>query len=148
MTYTDPSDEPAFTNDKVADLILHKDDEPVLQNDAPEEKQAIEEWTGDGVNDGKCWFPIHFSYEGRNYTADVQKITGETAEYMVSGVTPSVDHLPDPYVIAEHISKEKYDFPVNETYYPLAFGNTVLKAIEDGGNLNGNTDDADQTDLH
>ena len=100
-----------FTNDQLTDLVLHKDDEPIIPND------------------GACWFPIHFSYEGIDYTADVLRTQTPLAEYHVSGVTPAMEYLPDPFVIAEHFSKEKFDFPVNETYYPLAFGNTLLRAI-------------------
>ena len=136
MTHSNhPGDEPEFTNDKVADMVLHKDDEPVLNDEAgAEAENPVQEWTGEGVNKGDCWFPIHFSYAGKNYTADVQKKPGVSAEYHVTAITPSIDQLPDPYVIAEHFTKEKYDFPVNETYYPFAFGETVLMAIEEGEN--------------
>jgi hypothetical protein len=75
------------------------------------------------------WFPIHFVYLGKDYTADVQKVESVLAEYHISGITPAIDHIPDPFVIAEHFSKEKFDFPVNEMYYPASFGHNVLKAI-------------------
>ncbi len=100
-----------LTNDPLTDLFLHKDDETIIPDD------------------GACWFPIHFSYQGIDYTADVLRTQTPLAEYHVTGVTPVMEYLPDPFVIAEHFSKEKFDFPVNETYYPLAFGNTVIRAI-------------------
>jgi hypothetical protein len=130
------NDEPAFSNDKITDMVIHKDDDLLFDEPGGTvEKPDMEEWTGDGVNRGNCWFPIHFVYNGENHTADVQKKLGTVAEYHVSGVDPSIDHLPDPYVVAEHFTKEKYDFPVNETYYPLEFGNTIVQAIEEGANL-------------
>lgn len=132
--------EPAFSNDPVADMVLHKDDDALLYGEAPGKETDVlppnlptEEWTGDGVNNGDCWFPIHFTYAGTNYTADVQQRTGVTKEFHVYGMTPAIDHLPEPYVVAEHISKEKYDFPINETHYPMAFGRAVVAAIEEGG---------------
>lgn len=137
MTYTQhPGDEPDFPHDKVADVVLHKDDDPEVPAPAAE-NEPVEEWTGDGVNDGNCWFPIHFSHAGVNYTADVQTRIGDVKEYHVSGVTPAIDYLPDPYVIAEHISREKYDYPVNEAYYPEVLGQAMVRAIEDGSNMTG-----------
>jgi hypothetical protein len=79
-----------------------------------------------------CWFPIHFAYNGIDHTADVQKRMHRCEEYHVSGVTPAIDHLPQPFIVAEHFSNEKYDFPVNEDYYPLAFGDAVVAAIREG----------------
>ena len=126
--------ETGFENDRLTDIVLHKDDTPVIQNgeiinepeDVEEKAIPVEE---NNPMSNICWFPIHFTYEGKEYTADVQKAETTHAEYHVSAVTPDVDHLPDPFVVAEHFSKEKFDFPVNETYYPAAFGLAVLKAI-------------------
>lgn len=141
IQYPGNSQEPAFTNDQVADMVLHKDDDTMLQNethaDEPQDRPAYlptEEWTGDGFNNGDCWFPIHFTYDGINYTADVQQKIGTVKEFYVCGMTPSIIHLPDPYVVAEHFSKEKYDFPVNEMFYPASFGHAVIAAIEEGSN--------------
>lgn len=127
--------EPEFPNDKITDVILHKDDEPTYGDDKDGSEKPVEEWTGDGVNDGNCWFPIHFDYEGKHYTADVQQKQNIYKEYHVSGVTPVIDHLPIPFVIAEHFTKEKYDYPVNEEYYPVSLGEALLKAIEEGSEM-------------
>lgn len=131
--------EPDFTKDTFEDMVLHKDDEPVVRDEAnepgPDAFKPMEEWTGHGVNDGNCWFPVHFNYGGQHYTADVQKKMTPFAEYNVSGITPAVDHLPDPFVVAQHFKDAKYDFPVNEDYYPESFGATIVKAIEEGANL-------------
>jgi hypothetical protein len=146
MTNTNnlPREEPDFTNDQLTEMVLHKDDEPVIQNgeiiNEPDdvEEKAVTEDTGIFSQDGDssaCWFPVHFSYNGVDYTADVKKEKAPVAEeYHVSGITPAIDHLPDPFIVAEHFSTKKYDFPVNETYYPLAFGDTVVMAIRDGNN--------------
>lgn len=147
MTNTNnfPREEPDFTNDQLTDIMLHKDDEPVIQNgevinepEDVEEKAAVADdadvfpLNGDSSS---CWFPIHFSYNGVDYTADVQKKKAELGdEYHVSGVTPAIDHLPEPFIIAEHFSSEKYDFPVNEEYYPLPLGDALVAAIQDGCN--------------
>ena len=142
-TYNFPREEPDFTNDQLTDVVLHKDDEPVIQNgeiinepdDVEEKAVSVEDadvFPLDG-DSSACWFPIHFSYNGIDHTADVQKKKTQFAEeYHVSGVTPTIDHLPDPFIIAEHFSDEKFDFPVNEEYYPLVFGDTVVSAIKDG----------------
>jgi hypothetical protein len=147
MTNTDnfPREEPDFTNDQLTDVVLHKDDEPVIRNgeiinepEDVEEKAAIAEDTDvfplNGDN-SSCWFPIHFLYEGINHTADVQKKDAPVArEYHVSGVMPAIDHLPQPFIVAEHFSNEKYDFPVNEEYYPLGLGDMIVAAIREGTN--------------
>jgi len=128
--------ETGFENDRLTDMVLHKDDTPVIKNgEIINEPEDVEEKAIPGDQQpvdaaGKdCWFPIHFTYEGRDYTADVQKAETMNAEYHVSAVTPVIEHLPEPFVVAEHFSKEKFDFPVNETYYPAAFGLAVLRAI-------------------
>lgn len=126
-----------FGNERLTDMVLHRDDEPVIENgEIINEPEDVEENTipGEqmltrGGENNPCLFPIHFEYEGENYTADVYKAETLHAEYYVSAVTPVVDHLPEPFVVAEHFSKEKFDFPVNETYYPSSFGLAVLKAI-------------------
>lgn len=152
MTYTNqPGDkDPAFSNDKLTDLVIHKDDDALYseeEKESGEGEKPVEEWTGDGVNDGNCWIPIHFTYNGKDYTADVQHKLNIYKEYHVSGITPAVDRLPDPFVIAEHFTREKFDFPVNEEYYPKAFGDAVLKAIEDGANLEGNESENQRPEL-
>ena len=135
MLNSSPAAETDFENDRLTELVLHKEDTPVIQNgeiiNEPEdvEEKAIEAIP---VNDGSnrsCWFPIHFNFDGKDYTADVKKAETLLAEYHVSAVHPAIAHLPDPFIVAEHFSKEKFDFPVNETYYPAAFGLAVLKAI-------------------
>lgn len=111
--------EEPFSNDRLTDAVLHQ------EHDAA----AGEEKTQDNVPPGACSFPIHFGFRGVDYTADVQKHGEALAEYHVTGVHPSIDHLPDPYIVAEHISKEKYDFPVNEDYYPESLGAIIVSAI-------------------
>jgi hypothetical protein len=140
-----PREEPDFTNDQLTDMVLHKDDEPVVRNgeiiNEPEdvEEQAVvaddaDVFPLDG-DSSSCWFPIHFSYNGVDHTADVQKKKAPLAEeYHVSDVTPAIDHLPEPFIVAEHFSNGKYDFPVNEDYYPLVFGDKVVAAIQQGNN--------------
>lgn len=147
-----PREEPDFTNDRLTDMVLHKDDETVIQNgeiinepEDVEEKALVADdaeifpLNGDSSS---CWFPIHFSYNGVDHTADVQRKKAELAdEYHVSGVTPAIDHLPVPFIIAEHFSNEKIDFPVNEDYYPLALGDALVAAIQEGSNQMENKDD-------
>ena len=50
-----------------------------------------------------------------------------TRHYHYSGGASTISQL-----LLTDISKEKYDFPVNETHYPLAFGRAVVAAIEEG----------------
>jgi hypothetical protein len=134
------TEQPDFANDQFTDLLLHKEDEPVVKNDEITNKpDDVEEKVLDneqlpfnGQDKKNCWFPIHFTYEGKDYTADVEKTQPPLEEYHVTAVMPAIDHLPEPYIIAVHFSKEKFDFPVNETYYPLALGTVIVKAITEG----------------
>lgn len=133
----EPNNETAFTftNDQLTDLILHKEDTPVIQNgeiiNEPEDVQESAVETE--VDENEChFFPIHFNFGGIDYTADVQKAKNLFEEYHITGVQPAIDHLPEPYIIARHFADEKFDFPVNETYYPQLLGYAVIKAIHDG----------------
>src|SRR5882757_3306881 len=109
MTDSNQAPETGFENDRLTDIVLHKDDTPVIQNgeviNEPEdvEERAIpgEEVPVSGGDNKACRFPIHFIYEGKNYTADVQKAETTHAEYHVTAVTPGIDHLPDPFIVAE-----------------------------------------------
>ncbi len=109
-----------------------------MQNNNREVEAAVN-FPGDEIKTAApgnepCLFPIHFSYEDKNYFADVQKKKSDLTEYHVTSVSPAIAHLPDPFIIAIHFSKVKFDFPVNETYYPLNFGLTLLRSIRDGCN--------------
>jgi hypothetical protein len=51
MTNTDnfPREEPDFTNDQLTDVVLHKDDEPVVRNgEIINEPEDVEEKAGCG----------------------------------------------------------------------------------------------------
>ena len=101
-----------------------------MKNSQPEEQHAELVFTNDSVND--CWFPIHFSYAGTDYTADVLKKQGDITEYQVTAVSPIIENLPDPFILASTFSKNAYDFPVNETYYPPQLGLSIKQAIGNG----------------
>jgi CRISPR/Cas system-associated exonuclease Cas4 (RecB family) len=134
MTNTNrpPEQDPEFTNDKLTDLVLHKDDEPIVENgEIINEPEDVEEQSADAAKK-PCWFPIHFSYKDIHYTADVEKRLTPFAEYRVTAINPSISHLPDPYVVAEHFTKEKFDYPVNEEFYPHELGEIIIKAIGEG----------------
>lgn len=148
-THNSPREETDFVNDQFTDIVLHKDDEPVVQNgeiinepdDVEERSVAVQDAAmfpqKNSDSSSSCWFPIHFTYKGVDHTADVQRVKAPLSEeYHVSGIIPSIDHLPDPFIVAEHFSKEKFDFPVNEEYYPVAFGDRIVSAIRDGSNHN------------
>jgi hypothetical protein len=134
-----------FANDPLTDLVLHKDDVPDTRNsEIVNEPEDVEENSvpASGKEDsGKdCWFPIHFIFDNQVYTADVKKRKADVEEYHVYDVTPSIAHLPEPFIIAEHISRVKFDFPTNETYYPLALGTAIVKAITNGNSASVNND--------
>ncbi len=90
--------------------------------------------TLDVATEKDCWFPIHFSYAKVDYTADVLKKEGDMTEFHVTAVSPVIEHLPDPYILASTFSRDAFDFPVNEAFYPRDLGLTILKAIGDGCN--------------
>jgi hypothetical protein len=143
---------PVFENDRLADFVLHKDDVPDIRDgeivNEPEdvEEKAIPRKDDNGKD---CWFPIHFTFDNQIYMADVKKRKADVEEYHVYDVTPSISHLPEPFIIAEHISKVKFDFPTNETYYPLALGTAIVKAITNGNSPNMNSDiNGDLSALH
>ena len=143
---------PVFENDRLTDLVLQKDDVPDIRNgeivNEPEdvEEKAIPRKDDNGKD---CWFPIHFTFDNQIYMADVKKRKADVEEYHVHDVTPSIAHLPEPFIIAEHISKVKFDFPTNETYYPFALGTAIVKAITNGNSTSMNNDiNGDLSSLH
>ena len=130
-----------FPNDQLPEWVLHKDDTSILKNGEiihetgdVGEKTIItpQSPTNAAPKMEPCFFPIHFNYGNTDYTADVKKADTIVAEYHVTGVSPDVDHLPDPFIVTLHFSGGKYDFPVNEKYYPQVFGLAVVKAIHKG----------------
>jgi hypothetical protein len=95
-TFNLPREEPDFTNDQLTDVVLHKDDEPVVRDgEIINEPEDVEEkaLVADDAevfplngNSSACWFPIHFAYNGIDHTADVQrKKTPVGEEYHISG---------------------------------------------------------------
>ncbi|MES2328846.1 MAG: hypothetical protein V4539_04535 [Bacteroidota bacterium] len=145
--YQPAREETGFTNDQLTEMVLHKDDEPIIQNgeiiDEPDDvdDNAIVAADADvfplAGDSSTCWFPIHFSYNGTDHTGDVQRIQTQLAEeFHVSSVIPAIDHLPEPFIVAELFSGEKVDYPVNESYYPTELGNTIRKAIRQGAMSN------------
>jgi hypothetical protein len=133
-----------FTNDQLTDLVLHKDDASIMENEEavnrPEDmdENTLSDENADVFNQkgdsSACWFPIHFSYQGIDYSGDVKRMQATVTEYHVIDITPAIDHLPEPFVIAEDNDTEKFDFPVNEIYYPQTLGTAIVKAINDGSN--------------
>lgn len=121
-----------FPNDSLTDWVLHKEDQPVIRNgEIINEPEDVAEKS---LGDKDCWFPIHFNYSGIDHTADVLKREGEITEYHVTAVLPVIDHLPDPYIVASTFSKDAFDFPVNETFYPRELGLIIKQAIGNGCN--------------
>lgn len=121
-----------FTNDQLAEWVLHKDDPRELNDDeiANDQDIAVEGAVDVGqiINNG-IRFPIHFVYNGSGYSADVRKAWTTTPEYDITAVTPSIPYLPECFVVTTP-AREKFDFPVNETYYPEAFGLAVIDAVK------------------
>jgi len=121
-----------FTNDQLAEWVLHKDDPPALHEEETAAKpgDAGEETIDDlCVKENGIRFPIHFVYKGSGYSADVRKTWTTTPEYDITAVIPSIPYLPECFVVTVP-TKEKFDFPVNETYYPQAFGLAVIDAVK------------------
>jgi hypothetical protein len=148
---------PVFENDRLTDLVLHKDEVPDIRNgeivnepdDVEEKAIPVGEHRGKERSGNDCWFPIHFIFDNQAYTADVKKRKADVEEYHVYDVTPSIAHLPEPFIIAEHISRAKFDFPTNETYYPFALGTSIVKAITNGNSADMNNDiNGDLSSLH
>ncbi len=122
----------ALATDPVMEWTIHKEESPITANDeVTDEPENVEEDAIDTVNENEksSYFPIEFYYRGESHVASVQKIEGILPEYLVTNIQPVVEHLPYPFVVAVHFSKEKFDFPINETFYPREFGIAVIKAI-------------------
>jgi hypothetical protein len=75
-------------------------------------------------------FPIKFAFNNRIYQAQVYPRDTTVMEYLVTDVQPEIPYLPFPYVIAANLRRDLFDFPVNEEYYPVSLGKSVLAAIE------------------
>jgi len=125
------SEQTDFQNDPVTDWVLHNSDQPVVkEGEIINEPDDVEE----KAISSDCWFPIHFHFNGIDHTADVLKKETTVTEYHVTAVLPVIDHLPDPFIVASTLSKQAFDFPVNETYYPHALGSIIVEAIGNGCN--------------
>jgi hypothetical protein len=81
-------------------------------------------------HDATLLFPISFVYNGFTYHAEVLQREATVVEYLVVGLEPGLAYVPDPFVVASNLRRDLFDFPVNETYYPVAFGKAVVEAIE------------------
>ncbi len=75
-------------------------------------------------------FSIEFVYNGLAYQAEVLQRDTTVMEYLVVGIEPEAEYVPDPFVVASNLRRDLFDFPVNETYYPSAFGKSIVAAIE------------------
>ncbi len=118
-------EQPDFQNDMVTDWVLRGSD-PSLKT----EEEMINAKPDAEKKD--CWFPIHFTFRGVDYTADVLKMERTVIEYHVTAVLPIIDYLPDPFIVALTLSKKAFDFPVNEDHYPQQLGLLIVAAIGNG----------------
>ncbi len=75
-------------------------------------------------------FSIRFAFHNTIYHAQVFKKETTVMEYHVSNVQPLLAYLPDPFIVASNLRRDLFDFPVNEEYYPIGFGKSVVAAIE------------------
>jgi hypothetical protein len=75
-------------------------------------------------------FSIRFAFNNLIYHAQVLQKEITVMEYHVSNVKPEVAFLPDPFIVASNLRRDLFDFPVNETHYPIGFGKSIVAAIE------------------
>lgn len=75
-------------------------------------------------------FSIRFAFNNVIYHAQVLQKETTVMEYHVSNVKPEISYLPDPFIVASNLRRDLFDFPVNETYYPIGFGKSIVAAIE------------------
>jgi hypothetical protein len=75
-------------------------------------------------------FSIRFVFNGIIYHAQVLQKETTVMEYHVREVRPLLAYLPDPFIVASNLRRDLFDFPVNETYYPVSFGKAIVAAIE------------------
>ena len=75
-------------------------------------------------------FSIRFAFNNVTYHAQVLQKETTVMEYHVSHVKPEVGYLPDPFIVASNLRRDLFDFPVNETHYPIGFGKSIVAAIE------------------
>ncbi|MBV9988628.1 MAG: hypothetical protein JO301_13190 [Chitinophagaceae bacterium] len=75
-------------------------------------------------------FSIRFVFNGIIYHAQVLQKETTVMEYHVTAVHPVLAYLPDPFIVASNLRRDLFDFPVNETYYPVSFGKAIVAAIE------------------
>jgi hypothetical protein len=75
-------------------------------------------------------FSIRFGFNETIYHARVVQKETTVMEYHVSDVRPALPFLPEPFVVASNLRRDLFDFPVNETYYPVALGKAIVAAIE------------------
>jgi hypothetical protein len=75
-------------------------------------------------------FSIRFAFNSVIYHAQVLPKETTVMEYHVSNVKPEVAYLPNPFIVASNLRRDLFDFPVNETHYPIGFGKSIVAAIE------------------
>jgi hypothetical protein len=75
-------------------------------------------------------FSIRFAFNNVIHHAQVLQKETTVMEYHVSNVKPEVVYLPDPFIVASNLRRDLFDFPVNETHYPIGFGKSIVAAIE------------------